>query len=747
MRQILARLWGGALIVMVLLLLVGWSNGTLAFDADILDLLPQERELVQHRIAEEFRDEQSRRIIVLVGHTSESVAIEEGTLLRSLFISLGLSERRDLQGEMFRLYFPHRYNVLSNEMKDLLKDPSLVSQRIEKLLFSPESSLYSRLLDKDPLLLFPSLLSGMVPKGVIFKEEVPLVVKDQKHYAIISGTLPDKALPQRLEQHLQELKERCSSCEVKWSGFSKFASTISSTMKREVSVISTGSLLGVVIVIFITFLSLTPLLVTVLASGAGTLLAVLVCEWYFGRLHLIALALGSTLFGVAADYSFHYLAHRQGRPEMTPEESLKAIFPGMTNGMITTVLGYGVLCFTPFPFLQQVGLFSALAAFGGYLTVVLLYPSLVSSPRVGSTLISRVGAYYLSLWRRKSYIPTAALILVVLLSLFGVGVRTNDDVRGLQSLPLDLVAEEQEIRRIVSREGDAGRFLLVEGSDEEELLQRLESVENALRGFAIEGVSKYLPSRSQQERNREVIREAVERGRGRLLSVGLLEETIEKLERELTSSSYLTPSEWVESAPLPDLKQLWRGKREGRFYSIALVSDPAWQMASQLALPGVYAWDTTAQISGTLRDFRTHGGVALLLAYSGIAIAFFYRFGVKLGGLVMVPAILASTSALGATVIAGQEVNLMHLVALMLVLSIGVDYAVYFAEGRGDDEETMTAVLLSASTAIIAFAMLLCSSSPILRNVGLICVVGLSVSVILSPIACVRSGEMKNLES
>lgn len=748
MRRAGAVLWSISVILLLLVLITQWQRDALSFDSNILNLLPSGGNKAVETVAEEFRNEQSRRVVVVIGHREEALAVKNGEKLRSFFSSeptLSHTSQRDIQREMYELYFPHRYSVLSQEIRKAFSHPHLLADRVEKLLYSPESSLYSRLIESDPLLLFPSLMMGLLPKGVIMREGAPLLEHGETYYSVAVGMLRsgDKEVQRefgrRMEEFRGELVNRCSDCDIRWSGFSKFSARISTEMEKEASLISCASLVGIVLIVFATFLSLTPLVVTLVASGIGTLLAVVVCEWYFGSLHLITLAFGSTLLGVAADYSFHYLAHRQGRPELSASESLQAIFPGMTNGMITTVLGYGVLCLTPFPFLQQAGLFSSLAALGAYLTVVFLYPYLIPQPRVGSSILRRVAAWYLKVWRIH---PSLSFLLIagsLLLSTPSLTLSANDDLRTLQSLPPDLVKEEREIREILG--GDTGKFLIIHGGSDEEVLQRSEALEDALSTTdGVETLTRYIPSKKRQARDREDLRLALQRGVGEKMSVlGVGSQTLERLDHELSNGNELTLSEWLAKTPLEEMKMLWRGTRDGSSFAIAFIRSPtAWSVVEKLDLPGVTVWDTTRRISDTLHRFRSYGEYALLLSYGLIALAFFYRFGFFLGLKVMVPAVLAATSSLGAAALAGQESNIMHMVALMLVLSIGVDYGVYFAEGRGDEEETMTAVLLSAATATVAFAMLLLGSSPLLKNVGLICVVGLSVSVVLSPIATVR---------
>jgi predicted exporter len=82
--------------------------------------------------------------------------------------------------------------------------------------------------------------------------------------------------------------------------------------------------------------------------------------------------------------------------------------------------------------------------------------------------------------------------------------------------------------------------------------------------------------------------------------------------------------------------------------------------------------------------------------------------------------------------------NLFNWLALMLVLGVGANYAVFLREGclRADADlgAVWTGVLLSAATTLLSFGMLGMSAMPALKSFGATLALGIAVAVLLAPI-------------
>jgi hypothetical protein len=84
--------------------------------------------------------------------------------------------------------------------------------------------------------------------------------------------------------------------------------------------------------------------------------------------------------------------------------------------------------------------------------------------------------------------------------------------------------------------------------------------------------------------------------------------------------------------------------------------------------------------------------------------------------------------------------------ALVLVLSVGVDYAVFCAETSGDRKPvTMLAVTMAACTALMSFGLLALSRVLAVHNFGATMMIGILLSFLFAPLACWANKERPGL--
>jgi predicted exporter len=85
----------------------------------------------------------------------------------------------------------------------------------------------------------------------------------------------------------------------------------------------------------------------------------------------------------------------------------------------------------------------------------------------------------------------------------------------------------------------------------------------------------------------------------------------------------------------------------------------------------------------------------------------------------------------------GTTLDLFHVVGILLVLSMGVDYGVFLVESRDNEslEATALGVLLACATTVLSFGLLAMSSVPALRSLGQVISIGLLLALLWSPVA------------
>ncbi len=109
---------------------------------------------------------------------------------------------------------------------------------------------------------------------------------------------------------------------------------------REVNTIGWGSLAAVLLLVWLAFRSLRPLLLVALSLLVGCAVAMTVTVLVFGKVHLLTLIFGASLVGVAEDYGIHWFASRQGVASERRWSLLRHLLPGLWLALLTSAMAY-----------------------------------------------------------------------------------------------------------------------------------------------------------------------------------------------------------------------------------------------------------------------------------------------------------------------------------------------------------------------------------------------------------------------
>ena len=107
--------------------------------------------------------------------------------------------------------------------------------------------------------------------------------------------------------------------------------------------------------------------------------------------------------------------------------------------------------------------------------------------------------------------------------------------------------------------------------------------------------------------------------------------------------------------------------------------------------------------------------------------------------MALCPALLAAAGAVGVLALAGQQLNLLSLVALLMVVSMGVDYGVFLAETCARPKAlraTHLSVFVAGVSTILGFGLLTFSDQPALFSIGSAAGLGVLLCLLLAPTTC-----------
>lgn len=770
----LALVW-----VLLLLGLVAWlgvrMNDAPILDANLMSLLPAvASDSAVQGATDKFRERFERRVVLLIGASDSTQAIAATkTVLTKLrasasFTQLSAQDGSALIQQAGAFYFPLRFGLLSTAARRQLTagDVKEFERAVLVRYFSPVSGLQSGLIEHDPLHLLSNFLeerAASSPARFETQDGFLLTRGDGQVFVLLSGVLNDSPFSFELQNRLGPIME---SLDAKTPGISSDITILkagvffhahagTSNAKSEISTVGLGALAGIVLLFIAVFRSWRPLSLSLFSISAGCLGGLVICVAMFGQVHLLTLVFGASLIGISVDYSLHYFCeHLRQKEHWSPRAAIGHVFPGVTLGLVTSVIGFAGLLFASFPGMQQVAIFSGSGLIFSYICVLTIYPLFkkalktdhMARPLVWSAAHTRVS--------RRLWGPRAWLILAALLVVGAVGIsqlQPQDDIRQLQSADETVLAEEDRVRNMI---GDdlASQFFLVQGKDEAELLMREERLIQTLKEYQeqahISGyvaISEFVPSPAKMAENRNLLAPLIV-GEGSLLRrvaerVGLARSAVERYVDDFNNaqpadSKHL--SDWLESPLGKSYQNLWLGSYgEGVSAVVGLkgVRRPAELI--QLTDPGngITFVDSVGRLSETFGDIRRQAGWLILVSYAFVSLILFVRYGLRGGLAVMLAPTIAAITSLGIQGLIGEPLSLFNVLAVLLVLGIGVDYGIFYRETGAASRSTLVAIALSSITTLLAFGLLALSSTTAVHAFGLTILIGIGIAFLLAPLA------------
>lgn len=735
---------------------------------NIMDLLPALRDdPVLLQALQRNNQAFSRKLLILVGDTdSQKTRAAAEQVISSLrqqhffaepVASIDMAQTKNIGA----LYFQWRTGLLSAAQRHQLEHQQLsaLEQQLTETLYSPISGINAALLQNDPLLLFYHFMRALpAAQGKIQSIDGALQVRGaDRNYRVIIVDIQQDVFDMNLHpQYLawrdtlqQQLQKNFPDTQLLLMGAVQHAVWGASSAKREVALIGNGSLLGVILLVWFVFRRASALFVSLLPLGAGILAGLLATLLCFKEIHLITLVFGSSVIGVAMDYSLHYLTeHYKDSDRFSSAQCLQRVFPGITMAMVTSAIAYAAIGFAPFPVLRQIALFSCAGLFMAWLTVVSLYPSLMQ-PALFNTPRYLHWSHIIDLRLRHLFdnrYRRIALIIIALAMIPGVlRLHANDDLRLLQTPEPGIAAMEKQVQALTGLQQE-GRFFLIEGETLEQLLQRSEQLYDWLAeqqpATTADLLTHYLPSIKRQRENFQQQQmlyrsDFIQHWQYTLgLSANIIADNQKLFSQEPTH--WLTLDEIKNTPVLMNMLsrfQLTETPRGWIATGFVRNGDAAALANYAIQHEGVHWMDPVSDISTLFRHYREQTGWMMVLAYAVIAGVLCWRYKPAQAWRVMLAPLLAAWFTLGLLGYANVPLNLFHVLAMLLVLGVGIDYSVFFAESNNHRDAIMLAVVLSTLTTLLSFGLLALSKTAAISSFGIVISIGLVCALLFSPLA------------
>jgi predicted exporter len=733
---------------------------------DLAQFLPDAVTLEQQLLLDEIRQGPGARLIMLelAGGTSERLAQAStslaATLQRSGHFERVVNGAASMDGELSRPLFDHRYLLASTSPDNFSTDglKRALAVRLRELS-SPVGLPDKHLLPADPTATFRSLInrwrhnSGPEHRhGVWFSRD------GSSALLMVESRYPGFDL-ERQEQAVSFIHDAfnelagSATLTLRVTGAPAYAVQSRRGIQREVTMLSLLATCGLALILLSVFRSLRLVLLAALPLASSILVGAAAVIVGFGQIHAIALAFGIILIGVSVDYPIHLFTHAGGK-DMT-RSAVATVWPVLRIGLITTTLGFSALLFTNFSGLAQLGTFAVagLLVAAGVTRFVLAL--LISRVRAKSALEPLATALFLRL--RMPWLPLGIIGLALVVLASRSEHLWEHDLARLSPLSAEVKAMDTHIRQELGAP-DAGRLLLMTGESPEQVLQLSEALEvglsqqvavGNLAGFDLP--SRYLPSLRSQQSNRDALPDAAglrenlaQALEGLPFKPGLFEPFIRDVARSKLAPG-LTPDE-IAKTPLGLRLSSLLGQRGDAWVGLGSLSGikdeaPLRRLVADSG-EGVFYLDLPKESSQLVADYRDETLRLSALAAAIILLVLFASLGeVRLLARVAAPVAAAVLGTVAVLSLLGQQLSVFHIAALLMVIGIGIDYALFIVRTPANHPRfpsTAGSLLLCNLSTLLVFGLLACSSVPVLFAIGITVFSGTLLSLVFSA-AMVRS--------
>lgn len=772
--RITSFLWTAGVCALSAWLILSAPSGAI-INADLMALLPTaERDPIVHAATANVTKRFERRVAMLVGaddfETAKAAAghVAEQLIGTGQFHSLHTNQHEDLARRAISFYLPLRFYLLTDGARAQLRDGKAASfeRGVLRQYFNPQSTVSSGLIEKDPLLLLPRFLqqrAAHAASGPQIKDGYVTIRSGGKIYILLLGELAGSPFSLSLQRKLMplisdmrsRLPDKFPGAAFLMAGALPHAAAGTKSALDETSTVGVGSIIGIIVLLFAIFRSVRPMVLAVLSIGLGCLAGFAACILVFGEVHLLTFVFGASLVGISVDYSLHYFCERfRFAADWSPQSALRHIMPGITLGLITSVIGFAGLFFAPFPGMQGMAVFSSVGLCIAYGTVVICYPQYtrnLARPGIQRPL-EWMRAYGMAWQRRFDWRAWSTIAILIVLAVMGsLRLTASDDIRLLQTPDADVMAEEKRVQKLMGQ-SPASQFFLVEGRDDADFLERSEALNDQLRTLRenrqlgdIITISDFIPSPRRQAENHLLLTPlilGVGNGLERVANrVGLPEATRDAYVNAFKAAKHAPPAtlaQWLTDPVSEPYRHLWLGRTaRGVIGVVGLRGVIDLNALQELAKgqPKLHFIDPAGEVSDLFREYRRQTIWLTLISYGAVLLLLLVRYGLIGGLLVMASPAIAAIASLGVLGWLGEPINLFNVMGLLLVLGIGIDYALFFRETGAGNPSTLLAIALSSITTLLAFGLLALSVTTAIHSFGLTILIGISVAFLLSPMA------------
>jgi predicted exporter len=755
---------GLALLWLVLLLGVGaWLGNTIKLSGDLRKFMPEARTPAQKLLLDELGEGPGSRLLLMAISGSDPATLAKQ--------SQALRAKLDADNDAFAMitnggesaadaipakWLPYRFLLSDRYDTHPLDAATLKAELAERVqdLGSPAAGMIEPLLPRDPTLELLHVAERLQPTQAPQQIEGVWFDKAGKRALLVAQTIAGGFDPTGQQQAVAEINTafdevaKGTQSKLLLTGPGAFSVEISSRTQDETQWIGVFDTVGLIVLLLVAYRSWKIPLLGVLplaSAGLAGMVAVMLC---FDQVHGITLAFGFTLIGVVQDYPIHLFSHQ--RPGLDPRANARHLWPTLATGVVSTCIAYITFFFSGVEGLRQLAVFTISGLAAAALLTRLVMPELLDPATrdfADSRLMGRLGDAIERLPRPRWSLAVLAVVAAVVIVAMPTPFWQND-LSKLTPVPIESLMQDQDLRQELGAP-DVLYVLAVQAPTREGALTASEALRPRLDAQVAKGelksydmAARYLPSLAVQQHRQQQLPDAA--GATAMLEAALVDspfrsEVFAPFLADLQQARTAKPLTEADLADTPLAAMVQGLLLDGGDHFTALVSmsgirDP---QALAAALRGSGAqWMDLREASRTLvntyhRVLVAMGVAAVLLAIA-VTIALRNRRRVI---RVLLPMGLSVLLILAVLRGLGVELNLFHLISMILGAGLGLDYALFFdhaGDDAADQRRTLHALIVCSLMTLLVFVLLALSSIPVLRAIGSTVAMGVVFNFILA---------------
>ncbi|PIB36183.1 hypothetical protein BFP72_12645 [Reichenbachiella sp. 5M10] len=529
-------------------------------------------------------------------------------------------------------------------------------------------------------------------------------------------------------------------------------------IKKDVKLTVTITLVSIVLLLIYYYRKAVILVFFLVPGLFGVLSAAAIIYGLHGQISGLALAASAIVFGIVADYSFHFFTHFKDTRDAIGSRN-DIMFPLLVSGG-TTIVAFLSLLFADSKALKDFGLFTSISLAGTLFFILTGLPLILRSfeKKIKFPAANPLDALFDKIKIGESKPSKWAMLIFVILSglmlYLGQDVQFEDNLHKINYYPLELQQQEEAIQNINPDTEKRITILSQQTADHtaawnnQELFAKLSTLQQDGGVKEFFSLAPILISKEEQ---------TLRIHRWNDFWADKKETLLGNFETEALAQNwkpqYFTPfynllnhefapqnfSSFIASSQ--NLSDLVITQPESSEIITTLIcpKNQVEQIKTQLStIPGTLVIDSSSIVARIIESVKADFNFLLIYAGLAVFVAFLLIYGnIELTLISFIPMLLSWVWVLGMAALLDIKFNFINIILTTFIFGLGDDFSIFVTDGllhrykykKEVIGQYKTGIILSSITTIIGTGVLIFAKHPALQSIAMLSVLGIAIIV------------------